>query len=199
MFDRSSFLHKASVGLVILALSFLLLWWRMQTPRNLALYKTCKAVIIAFSSFQDTWHNQRVSTLQSRRTYFTDKNEIQNFQLQILCLSSDLSAFFSCECLSVPAIHQDNNLERWSIQKILYFTNALLWSNSYDLQVTSLPTTAGHPDLNPSFLVKNCCSNKINHREKTLDCLKASDLFCMLPPTIHKGGCTVLCDIGMTL
>lgn len=87
--------------------------------RNLALYKSCKAAITAISSSNDTWHKQWVNTLLS---YFTDKNWIQNFQLQTLCLSSDLSAFFSCECLSVPMIHHNNNLERWSIQMIRYFT-----------------------------------------------------------------------------
>lgn len=159
----------------------------MQTPRNLALYKSCKAAIITISSFQDTRHNQQASTLWSHWSSFRDKNKIQNFQLQILCLRSDLSAAFSCECQGVPTIHQDNGLERWSIQMILYFTNILLWSNSYDLQVSSLPTAAGHPDFNPPFLVKSCCFKKINHHGKTLDYLKTLQLFAL------EDWCEVFC------
>lgn len=60
---------------------------------------------------------------------------------------------------------------------IVYFTNILLWSNSNDLQASSVPAIAGRPDFKPSFLVKDGCSNNINHHRKTLDYLKAFDLF----------------------
>lgn len=156
-------------------MSFLWSWWWMQMPRNLALYKSCKAAITVglHSRTHGTTSNW---ALYGHAEAISQTGIKHRTSSSTSCASALTSVPYSpVNILSVSTIHQDNNLERWSIQTIPYFTN-ILFSNSYDLHVMS-PTTAGHLEFNPPFLFKNCCSNKINHQEKTLEYLKASHLF----------------------